>query len=288
MALFSLLIAILIERLKLLPDPWQLDALLTKYHISLFGDKQISSEFMMGLAIILPALSVYVLSWVVAGLFWGTLSLALWVVLAVLCFSHQQQRKLFKQYIQAACRGDVQACYHYATELDCNECMDAVSENDLGAKVGQSVAWLNYRYYGAVALYIILLGPIGAVLYCTVRFYAETSMRKSLDLPLVDSLLMLLDWLPSRIFAFGYLLSGHFSTAFSVWSRNALSINTSARCIVTETAIAAETMPDNRASGEANAPICVQSTIALLGLSKRNFILMVTVLSLLTIFGVVN
>ncbi|MGL5361044.1 MAG: beta-lactamase regulator AmpE, partial [Shewanella sp.] len=36
------------------------------------------------------------------------------------------------------------------------------------------------------------------------------------------------------------------------------------------------------------APVCVQSTLALLVLSKRNFILIVTVLSLLTIFGVVN
>ena len=283
MALFSLLIAIMVERLKLLPAKWQFDELLGIYHKHFFGDKQLSSEFMLGLAITLPAFSVYVLSWSVSGVLWGLLSLALWVVIAVLCFSHLRQRTLFKHYIQAACRGDVQACYRFAAELDCRECVDAVTEQELGRKVGQSVAWLNYRYYGAVALYLILLGPVGAVLYCTVRYYAEENLLKNLELPFVDSLLTLLDWLPSRIFSFGYLLSGHFSSALRVWTPLAFNIKTDARLLITETAIAAESLPES-----SNAPICVQSTIALLALSKRNFILLVTVLSLLTIFGVVS
>ncbi|NMH66958.1 beta-lactamase regulator AmpE [Shewanella salipaludis] len=284
MALFSLLVAILVERLKLLPSTWQFDGLLRRYHASVFGSEPLSSDLVMALALVLPAVGVYLLSWAAAGLFWGGLSLVLWVLVSVLCLCHQQQRRAFKHYIQAACRGDVQACYHYAGELDCSECFDAVSETDLGTKVGQSVAWINYRYYGAVALYLVFLGPVGAIFYCTVRFYAEENRRKAQALPLVDTVLMLLDWLPSRLFAFGYVLSGEFSRALATWRANALRPGTSARRVITETAMAAESVAEDAG----NAPVSVQPTLALLALTKRNFMLLVTLLSLLTIFGLVS
>ncbi|GIU23205.1 beta-lactamase regulator AmpE [Shewanella colwelliana] len=282
MALFSLLVAIIIERLKLLPQAWQLETLLAFYAKAFFGRKQLSNDLMMAIAILLPAIAVQVLAWFVAGLFWGLVSLLLWVVVAILCFSHLKQRQLFKQYIQAACRGDSQACYHFADSLDPYVSIDAVSERDLGAKVGQSVAWLNYRFYGAVALYLIFFGPAGAVLYCTVRYFSDDAKSREASLPLVDTALMLLDWLPSRLIAFGYVLSGHFSAAFSCWRKQAFQLKRPAREIISEVALAAETI-----ESDSNAPICVQSTISLLQLSKRNFILLVTGLSLLTIFGVV-
>jgi len=310
MALFSLLMAILVERLKWLPPAWQWDRLLQAYQASLFGDKAALTPITMALALTLPALLVYGLMWLVAGMFWGLLSLGLWVAVAVICFNHLKQREIFKKYMQAACRGDVQACYHFAAELDCSECLAAVSEADLGAKVGQSVAWINYRYYGAVALFLILLGPVGAVFYCTVRFYAEENARKSLPLPLplVTPLMALLDWLPSRLFALGFALSGELSAGLGAWRRHAFSFSSSARELITHTVRAAQQLPEASMSEErlseerlseerlskdslseiVKAPVCVQSTLALLVLSKRNFILIVTVLSLLTIFGVVN
>ncbi|VEE62505.1 regulatory protein AmpE [Shewanella putrefaciens] len=283
MALFSLLVAILVERLKFLPASWQSDRVLQSYQSTFFGDKASLTNTSMLLAIVLPALVVHVLGWVASGMFWGLLTLVLWVVVAIICFNHQKQRDSFKKYMQAACRSDVQACYHYAAELDCSECLDAVSEKDLGAKVGQSVAWINYRYYGAVALCFIFLGPVGAVLYCTARFYAEENVRKSLNLPLIEDIMFVLDWIPSRVFSFGYALSGQFSEGLSAWRDHALNIHASARQVVTETALASQPLPE-----ESSAPVCVQSTLALLVLSKRNFTLMVAVLSLLTIFGLVT
>ncbi len=282
MALFSLLMAIMVERLKLLPKSWQLESFLECYSVNFFGKKQLNSEAMMALALILPAMTALVVIWAVSGLLWGGVSLLLWVGISILCFSHQKQRTFFKRYMQAACRGDSQACYHFAEELDCNRAIEAVNESDLGAKVGESVTWLNYRFYGAVALFLIFLGPAGAVLYCTVRYFADLNHKKSLEFPLVVKALALLDWLPSRIFSFGYVLSGQFSQAFKSWRKLGLSLDRSARDIVTQVALAAEPIPETSVT-----PICVQATLALLQLSKRNFILLLTTLSLLTIFGVV-
>ncbi|MBV7316470.1 beta-lactamase regulator AmpE [Shewanella sp. NIFS-20-20] len=305
MALFSFLVAILVERFKVLPLSLQFDQLLTRYHQALFGDNQLNQQGWLLLALVLPSVTVAVALYVVQGLFWGALSLVLWVVVAILCFSHLEQRQVFKRYIQAACRGDLQACYHYAGQLDCSECLDAVDSRDLGLKVGQSVAWINYRYYGAIALFFILLGPIGAVFYCTVRYYDEERQRRDLDISLVERLLFVLDWLPSRLFSFGFALCGEFNRGFSVWRQLAFNPKVCARQLVAETAMAAqvlsfavkapESLQVSDAHGEDAQPTVnpaanleLEPTLAMLALSKRNFILLVTLLSLLTIFGVVN
>ncbi|MDD8060286.1 MULTISPECIES: beta-lactamase regulator AmpE [Shewanella] len=283
MALFSLLVAILVERLKLLPSSWQFDHLMQRYHKQFWDDESLGSEFGVTMALVLPALVVFVISHLLHGIFFDLLSLLFWLLISIVCFSHQSLRVLFKQYIQAACRGDVQACYRYAGQLDCAECLDVVDEQDLGQKVGQTVAWINYRYYGAVALFLIFFGPVGAVLYCSVRFYSDFNIKHNKDMPLVNDLQMLLDWLPSRLFSFGYVLSGQFSSGLGAWRQYALRLKCDAKIIVTETAVAAESLPE-----AGNAPISLQSTLALLALSKRNFVLLLTLVSLLTIFGFVS
>jgi len=283
MALFSLLIAILVERLKLLPVNWQFDTLMMRYHKLFWDKKSLKTDVAVAVAVILPSFVVFGVGLLINGILFDLPSLLLWVVVALVCFSHQDLRDIFKKYVQAACRGDVQACYRYAGELDCSECIDAVDERDLGIKVGQSVAWINYRYYGAVALFLVCFGPVGAVLYCSIRFYYDLNIKQNLSLPLIDHLQRLFDWLPSRIFSFGYVLSGQFSQGLNAWRKRAFDTRCSAKMVVTETALQAESLPE-----AGPAPVSVQPTLALLALSKRNFTLLVTFVSVLTIFGVVS
>jgi AmpE protein len=283
MALFSLLVAIMVERLKLLPVNWQFDYLMQRYHKQFWDKASLSTELGVAIAVIIPSIVIFAVGMLVDGILFELLSLGLWVMVALVCFSHQDLRLTFKKYVQAACRGDVQACYRYAGELDCSECIDAVDEQDLGVKVGQSVAWINYRYYGAVALYLVCFGPVGAVLYCSIRFYYDLNIKQDLSLPLIDHLQKLFDWIPSRVFSFGYVLSGQFSQGLNAWRKRAFDFHCHAKTVVTETALAAESLPEAGA-----APVSVQPTLALLALTKRNFILLVTFVSVLTIFGVVS
>ena len=280
MALFSLLIAILAERFKAFPTNWQIDTLLCKYHQTFIGQNVLSSNVLLVISILLPSVIVASVLWFVEGLLWGAISLLLWVCIATSCFSHTKIRETFKHFIESALRGDIQACYHLSNELDCQTCNDAVSENELGHKVGETIAWINFRNYGAIALYLIAFGPVGAVLYSTVRYYYDLSAKQDTSSPLTSSILFVLDWIPSRIFAFGYLMSGHFSRGFSSWLPLVSRPTTDAKRIICETAVASEIFPD-----KSSAPICIQSTIALLTLTKRTFIFLVTLLSLLTIFG---
>jgi hypothetical protein len=61
MALFSLLVAILVERLKLLPSGWQFDSVMTRYQKKFWDSQSLKSAFSVAMAIVLPALLVFVL-----------------------------------------------------------------------------------------------------------------------------------------------------------------------------------------------------------------------------------
>ncbi len=280
MALFSLLIAIFAERLKALPATWQIDNLLSMYHNTFIGKVIPSSHLFLLVVISLPAILVASLLWFIEGMFWGTLTLVTWVFIATICFSHTGIRQTFKHFIESAQRGDTQACFHLASELDCQTSVNAVSESELGHKVGEIAAWINYRNYGSIAIYLIFTGPVGAVLYSTARYYFDYYAKQGNSVPILTSILFIMDWLPSRIFAFGYLMSGHFSNGLAAWLPLVSRPTTAIKDIICQTATASEVLPE-----KSNAPICIQSTLALLTLTKRTFIFLVTLLCLLTIFG---
>ena len=283
MALFSLLLAILIERFKLLPSSLHFGPLMDRYRKQFWDEQSLNSEAGVVFAILLPAVVVFIITLLIDGLLLDSLNLLFWCLTAAVCFSHQAIREIFKKYIQAACRGDVQACYHYATELDFSEQLNVVDEQQLGNRVGQTAAWLNYRFYGAVALYFISFGPVGMVFYCSARYFYDYKLKHQADMPLVDHVMTIADWLPSRIFSFGYLLSGQFSSGIAVWSKLVPNIHATAKTIITETATASESLAEVQAT-----PLSAQSTFALLALTQRNFILFLIIVSLLTIFGIIH
>ncbi|USD37189.1 MULTISPECIES: beta-lactamase regulator AmpE [Ferrimonas] len=282
MALFSLLVVLILERLKLIAPMLQFNVVFGAYQRAVFNDVQLRSWWRMALVLVLPAALVALLAYEVQGSAYGLWHLGLWLLVGVVLFGHSELRERFKEYLQAACRGDVQACFHTADRVDVVP-MEAVSEKELGQRMGQVAAWLNYRYYAAVALYFVLLGPAVATLYCTVRAYHDHFERAQLHRPLVKPLLALMDWLPARIVAFGFALTGHFSRALSVWMSLAFRPTVSARELITEVALVAEEIPLETA-----APVCVQSTLSLLKLAKRNVTLLLIVVSLLTIFGFIH
>ncbi|WP_350583189.1 regulatory signaling modulator protein AmpE, partial [Pseudomonas sp. HY2-MNA-CIBAN-0224] len=79
MALFSLLVAILVERLKLLPSGWQFDSVMTRYQKQFWDSQSLKSAFSVAMAIVLPALLVFVISFLLDGIFFDLLSLLFWV-----------------------------------------------------------------------------------------------------------------------------------------------------------------------------------------------------------------
>jgi membrane protein required for beta-lactamase induction len=105
-----------------------------------------------------------------------------------------------------------------------NEITDDCTPNE-NASYGQTIALgilkQSYLRTFSILFWFIILGPIGAILYRSSHTLKQTMPGMS-DLGLdfrsgVNRLLYLLDWVPVRITAFTYALSGNFHDATYKW-----------------------------------------------------------------------
>ncbi|GAA5193736.1 beta-lactamase regulator AmpE [Ferrimonas gelatinilytica] len=285
MALFTLLFVLLMERTQLLGKRLQFERFMASYRRWMFDDRALKNPLKMLFVLLLPAVVVALLAKWLTGTLFGLPHLLLWIVVGLLVFGHRALRDRFRHYLMAANRNDSQACYHTLETLDHAASEAADSPQTLGVQMGQVAAWLNYRYYAAVALYFVAFGPAAALFYSTVRGYHDHFAREQIRRPLVVPLMHLLDWVPARLVALGFALSGHFSKAMAVLLPRLFDPLCPARQLITEVALAAEETPE---PGEEDAPISVQPTVALLKLAKRNLVLLLVVVSVLTILGIVH
>ncbi|GLP97460.1 beta-lactamase regulator AmpE [Paraferrimonas sedimenticola] len=286
MALFSLLLALLLDRIKVVKPQWS-DRPIHAWVAKQWLADHPSSQFRLAAAVLAPSVVVYLLLSLVGSALWGVIGLLIWCAAAVALLNHLPIRNHFSGYLKAARRGDSQACYHYAQQLDPHTDINSIDSAELGRYIGQTVAWLNYRYFAAVVIYFALFGPVGGLLYSSLRYHADRLQLSHQCPSWLSDFLAIADWAPSRLLALGYMLSGHFTSAMPVWQRYAVDWQTPARTVIGEVALAAEHLPNTPNDSEEKPPICVESTLALLKLARRNFILLLVFISLLTIFGVI-
>lgn len=282
MALFSLLIALLLERTLVLGERWQFEYWYQRFIEQLRGLFEPTALTFQIVALGAPALLTYlVLQWL-AGLIFGLVSLMLWILIPLLSIGCLRYRQLYKKYLLTVCHDDVQGSYHVAANLAELESLEVEDQAKLGAKVGRQLAWINYRFYCATVLMMIIGGPVAVVFYASVRTVDLLVQRQQLPSTRYASyLLFILDWLPVRIVALGYVLVGNFSHAISEWLSLAVKPKLSAYELVSNVAMAAEQMSHSSAT----EGVCMESTCRLVNLAKRNLILLVGVASLMTIFG---
>jgi AmpE protein len=245
MTLISILLALLIERLGVRSRPWQ-----AATYLSAMVPWQ--QRLPAWLWLISPALLVALLMTVVD--FW-LLELLLGTVLLLVCLGCWHYRQLYKQYLNASSRQDFVAADLVAQQMQ----HDMAMPN--GLSMGQQLVWINFRYYAAVLFWFALGGAIGAVLYATLRFATEAPSNanvagetnlaagENLDagakvaaadggaataergnqqpshvalVQLAQGAIRVLDWLPLRLFGFGFALVGHFSRTRDIWQQGLL------------------------------------------------------------------
>lgn len=282
MALFSLLLALLIERTTSLTSTWQYQ------HWFSFWVRKVSAFFeptsisFSVIAITIPTLSAYLLLQLVEGILFGLISLVLWTVLALVCIGCVHYRNLYKRYLLSVCQLDTQGSYHLAAQLLDVEEINVTNETMLGTRVGRQLSWINYRFYCALVFMMIIGGPVAVVFYASLRALDLMAFKQQLPpMAMIRRMLFLLDWLPARLVALAYVLVGNFANAINVWFSLTINWQAPAYDVVSKVAMASEQM--SKSQGEQG--VCMQSTCRLVSLAKRTLMLLVVIMSLLTIFG---
>lgn len=196
------------------------------------------------------------------------------VIILGLCLGCPGYKRVYKDYLEAVGRGDEQACVHYS---------DALGVRCDGEKpietVGQTLIWRNYQYFAAVIVLFVIGGAPLVLIYASVREVARLERDK--DTSMAKLILGILDWIPARITALGYLVVGHFNHAFPVWLKYLLDVASHPRVILAEVALAAE---DSNKSAER----CVNEPACMVRLAKRNVLFFLTLIALASLAGWVH
>lgn len=280
MTLISILIALIIERLDARGKYWQMQTYASVYLDKSQGVSGLFKQSMLVfLWLLVPALLVAGAARFIDFVLWQML---VNVVVLLVCLGCVFYREKYKGYLNAMQRNDSEAASLYAFQLGQKRTEDQRG----GETLGQTLAWINFRFYCAVIFWFVALGPAGAVFYALVRSFADAVREGKADSlkphkKMLQALLFWLDWLPARIASFGFLIIGNFNKGTSCWLKHVLNFSISNRKMVTETALAAEQV-------EAQHIGCTVEALCMVKLVKRNVLFFLAIIAALTLFGNVS
>lgn len=276
MTLISLLLVLLIERVTTQSKYWQAELYTNKY-LEIIKSKNwlntSSKSWVLALVVFIPVLCIYLLVQKFTG---GLIELILSTAILMVCMGCPVIRATYKCFLQAANRGDMEACSIYEQQINKN-----ATDN---LSIGQNLVWQNYRHYAAVILWFVALGAAGAVLYVLIR---ELTNKLDADenYPVAAAqakrVLNILDWIPVRITALGFLVVGHFSRALPTWLSYLPDPTISAKTLLLDVSKKAEEI-------EPDEQDCTEEPCTLVRLAKRNVMFLLVVIAILSISGWIN
>ncbi|MEX1222795.1 MAG: regulatory signaling modulator protein AmpE [Idiomarina sp.] len=308
MQLIAVLLAFSIERVANLSSSWHLAGYLQRWlRFSKAQDwleKLHANPLGAVLVVLLPAI---VISVVVAILDSGLVTLVVSVLALLLAVACAPARRAYRDYLHAAHRDDTEALNQAATAIQ-----QAAGLPDDHTETGPALAWLHYRHYAAVLIAYVILGIFGALAYASLRTIQNLQARAGAgaehEPEVVDDdgddnddhqlesngdilhaapwqkIMFWVDWLPVRITSAGFLLVGHFSNALPVWLASFSKPHQPAQQVFLKVAVAAEDTQPTEA--DANPlPGKTREPLRLVALMKRNLLLLIVVLALLTLAG---
>ncbi|MDO6568298.1 beta-lactamase regulator AmpE [Alteromonas sp. 1_MG-2023] len=286
MILMSLLLVLSLERLITKTPVWHIERYAVAYQNWLSERKWLeedTSSVAFYIYMLLPALIIGLVEHWLLGAFLTFIEQS---IILFLCIGCPVLRATYKCFLNAADRGDLQACSMYTDQLGhcgSKRASDGTAMAE-GKSFGQHLTWLNYQHYAAVMLWFIAFGAPGAVFYCFSRSATEHFCASQHPLAMAAGKLMYaLDFIPVRITAFGMLMMGHFSRALPEWLKDGLSLNISAYDLLTRVSSKAEMLTtEEREAQSENAAV---EPKVLVKLAKRNVIFLLVITSVLTVIG---
>lgn len=311
MTLIVLLLVLITERVGLQATHWQVQTYLN-YYIS-FALPQFSQVKGNKISLLLFISAPAVLLYLTMALFDSTLiRFILSLLVLAICVGNPQSRALYRQYLNALGRGDTEAQFvihsqlaQQPTIIEPVQASDDVPEQESqnlktkseaeSESIGETLIWINFRYYAVPIFYFVLFGAVGVVLYSTLLYLVEfKGIKQGEELENCDAhnkkeLSLWLEWaywLPSRLVSLGFMVVGNFSNGLETWLKYAVNFSKSSKEMLCQVALQSEKQTntnDNRA--EDNTRSFQSNPEHMVKLTKRNMGLFLVVVALLTLYG---
>lgn len=279
MIIFSLLIALLIDRGLRSRGHWQLKPIADTWfgHYARWTHERDWAQYAV-VAVFLWLLPALILALLVFLQGSALLALIINVLVLVICLGTADKREIVRRYLGHA---------HHGQGLPCAELQQQLEQAQpelIGQPVGTHIIWLNFRYYFAVIFWFILLGALGSLVYALLREYVVNRYASESSEEVAEqrsrwfaTTLYILEWPAARVAGFAYLLVGHFSRAFPTWARGVTSMQPHA-VYLGQVARRAEDVVSHEPE------LCGEPS-AMLTLAKRSIILLLVATAIATLLG---
>jgi AmpE protein len=275
MAFFVIIIALLFAYAlpaTLLALVWNTFDRYRLWFIKICGVAPVWTLLLLMASVLLPLLCV---QWLWADFLWGVPSFCLSVVVLWACLGPMGLREELAHCHTLVAQGADEAFARYAKEQFHYPL--SLSKDHPGCVWMGLVLWVLLTRWFAVALYVVLLGPFGALLYrlCD-RLMASEPVEA--QVAWLDLLFGVLHWLPIRVLGVCFALVGRFSSTWSLWcARFRAPLQQQASLLVAYGQAAWDDAQPDRAQDVASFDTMMGSLFALL---KRAMLLCLFVLAL--------
>ncbi len=296
MTLIILLFVLVVERVALQSSVWQVPHYMRSYcAFALPKLKRAKDSFWSALILIAtPALVIGSLLWLLDS---RLIDFIAGILIVAICIGNAEARLLYRQYLNALGREDEEAqsilqckladsCEDFIEPSEASEHSEQVEQaqaaNEQRETLGETLIWINFRYYAAPIFYFVLFGVTGIVFYATLLYLCEHSKKQNvsaLSTKQQKTLFTWLEWMfwiPSRFVSLGFMVVGHFSNGLETWLKYAADYSKSARQMLCQVALKSEQYGEEFKRNNAQHMV---------KLTKRNMVLFLVVVALLTLYG---
>jgi AmpE protein len=161
----------------------------------------------LALVVLLPVLLVALVLDALEPALFGLVWIGLAVLLLMYSFGRGDFHALMQRYRSQCHSGDFEAAYLSArTEFGWESAGDdPVSPREVHTLIQREMLYEGFQRWFAVLFYFVLLGPAGALAYRLLHLNAENS-----ELAVVHRWLFLADWIPARLLAATFTVTGDF------------------------------------------------------------------------------
>jgi AmpE protein len=227
--------------------------------------------------LILPLTIIILTQLAVTDLLYGALYFVFGLLVLFYCLGPTCQRSDIDAYLDARSLGDDDEALHYAgiiTEQIASTTPDQQTDEVTRAIISTA----NERSFSTL-LWFVVLGPVGAVLY---RLVTNISKQEEADVKTKQSARIIaaaMAWVPARMLALGYALTGHFDGAIQAYRSRTMEkdLKKANNEVLISTGMGA--LRHQRMSDEIS---CIRSARDLV---MRSIIIWIAVLALLTLGG---
>ena len=167
----------------------------------------VARQLKLALVVLVPVVLAQLVLNALAPLLFGLLWIALAVVLLLYSLGRRDFHELMERYRHQCRSADFEGAYlttlselGWATPED-----DPGSPREVHAMVQRGFLYEGYQRWFAVLFYFVLLGPAGALAYRLLQL-----CRHNFESDLTEQYIAVADWVPSRLLAAAFALSGDF------------------------------------------------------------------------------